>query len=156
MKVELKKIHYSASLSQETAAFVADVWVDGKLRGSVRNSGHGGPDIVAPPSLAAEIEAYAKTLPPLPGDAELGPLPMSAELLFAGLLEDHLASKRLKKLMKDRVLFTDKGRKGIFELRAIKGDSLSSLANAVRKSSKTDKVLNDLPFEEAVRIYRSA
>ena len=45
MKFELKKISYSEALSQETSAYAAVVYVDGKKQFSVSNSGHGGCDM---------------------------------------------------------------------------------------------------------------
>jgi len=63
MKIELKRVTYNSRLSEETAAFAADLWINGKKRGDVLNDGHGGPDRIHPYTLAQEIEAYAATLP---------------------------------------------------------------------------------------------
>lgn len=97
MKIELKKVSYSKALSEETPAYAGEVWVDGKKRGTVRNQGHGGPDMIWPHDLASEIEAYAKTLPPIPASKDTFgmEIPMSAELIFGKLLEKHLAAKDL-------------------------------------------------------------
>ncbi len=42
MKIELKKIKHSPSLSEETNAFTADLYINGILAGYCRNSGQGG------------------------------------------------------------------------------------------------------------------
>ena len=41
MKIELRRFTTNARLSQETTAFAADVWVDGKKVGYAENDGHG-------------------------------------------------------------------------------------------------------------------
>ena len=42
MKVEIKSIKFSESLSEETNAFTANLYIDGKKRGYCRNDGRGG------------------------------------------------------------------------------------------------------------------
>src|SRR5207244_27276 len=42
VKVELKRLSISERLSQETTAFAADIWIDGKKAGTAENAGHGG------------------------------------------------------------------------------------------------------------------
>jgi hypothetical protein len=65
MNVELKRFTTNARLSQETTAFAADVWVDGKKAGHAENDGHGGCTIVhLDPSIRGAVEAHGKTLVP--------------------------------------------------------------------------------------------
>lgn len=65
MKVELKRFTTNARLSQETTAFAADVWVDGKKAGFAENDGHGGNTMVhMDKSVRDAFEAYGKTLVP--------------------------------------------------------------------------------------------
>lgn len=66
MKIELKRFSYSERLSEETSAFAADVWIDGKNVGYAKNDGHGGCTIVQinPLELREKVEAYARTLMP--------------------------------------------------------------------------------------------
>lgn len=147
MKIELKKVSYSKALSQETSAYAAEVWVDGKKRGNVRNQGHGGGDMIHPYDLAREIEAYAKTLPPIPASEGTFnmELPMSAELIFGDLLEKHLLAKDLKSALKRKVLFTmDDGK--LYQVKA----------GARPSNPRVVKILNDLPFEEALTLYKTA
>ena len=42
MNLQLKNVHFSERLSQETNAFAADVFFNGKKVGYAENSGHGG------------------------------------------------------------------------------------------------------------------
>ena len=53
MQFELRRVSYSATLSQETSAFTADIWVDGKKAGSAENHGTGGCTNIRPPARAA-------------------------------------------------------------------------------------------------------
>lgn len=51
MKLELKKVSFSESLSDDSNAFTADVHIDGVKRATASNHGHGGP---------TDVHAYAK------------------------------------------------------------------------------------------------
>ena len=42
MRIELKNVKIYAGLSEETVAFNASVYVDGKKVGDAKNTGHGG------------------------------------------------------------------------------------------------------------------
>jgi len=65
VKIELRRFTTNARLSQETTAFAADVWVDGKKVGTAENSGHGGNTLVRlDPAVRALVEAHGKTLVP--------------------------------------------------------------------------------------------
>ena len=48
LKIELKKVSHNARLSQETPAYTAEIWVDGKFFCEASNHGHGGPDMHRP------------------------------------------------------------------------------------------------------------
>jgi hypothetical protein len=61
MKIEFKRFTTNARLSQETTAFAADVWVDGKKVGTARNDGRGGCHLVhLDPSVRDAVETYGK------------------------------------------------------------------------------------------------
>ncbi len=42
MKIELKNVKFSEAMSEETNAFTADIYADGKKIGYAKNQGHGG------------------------------------------------------------------------------------------------------------------
>lgn len=104
MKIELKKIEYSARLSEETNAFSADLYIDGKKAGVASNRGHGGPTDYdginkEGDDLIRQAEEYCKALPPYKftsGDEEYS-LDMTLELFINNLLEAHLEQKELQK-----------------------------------------------------------
>ncbi len=58
-RLSLKRFVHNARMSQETNAFVADVWCDGKRVGSASNAGHGGETMVVldDASLEAEVKS---------------------------------------------------------------------------------------------------
>jgi len=141
MKIELRRISYNARLSQETSAYTADVWINGVKRGSVQNSGTGGPDIIHPFSLQKEINDYAQTLPPI--EFHGTELTMNAEMIFSDLLNRHLVGKNLQRKMKTKTLFTVADGK-VWE---VKGSTPPK--DAV-------KVLNYLPLEDAVTLFLDA
>lgn len=65
MNIELKRFTTNARLSQETTAFAADVWVDGKKAGHAQNDGHGGCTMVhLDPSVRDKVETQGKMLVP--------------------------------------------------------------------------------------------
>jgi hypothetical protein len=68
MKIELKKLKVFEEMSEETTAFVADLWINGKKVAYCKNDGHGGCTFYnAYPEqreLLAEAEAYCQSLPP--------------------------------------------------------------------------------------------
>ena len=144
MKIELKRVTYNARLSQETAAYAADIWVDGVKRGDVTNDGHGGADRINPPALGEEINAYAKTLPPV-ANPWGEPLENCAELLLGDLLSDWLAARDLKRLFKTKVVFSRDGK--IYTCQP-------GPMSVRQQESKGTVFLNGLPFNEAVTIYR--
>src|SRR3546814_2179003 len=78
MKIALKNIHYDRHLSEETHAFVANLYINGFKAGVASNQGHGGNTDYHPTDkkgrkLIEEAENYCRNLPPetyLLGDQE--------------------------------------------------------------------------------------
>lgn len=108
-KIELKKIHISERLSEETTAFVADLYINGKKAGEAKNDGHGGATFYQAydaqgRELVAEAEAYCKTLPPKRYPASDGmrafEVIMDLENFIDNLIEEELKKKELKKFTK--------------------------------------------------------
>ena len=70
MKIEIKRVKYYSELSEETNAFTADLWIDGKKVGHCKNDGQGGctdyrPDKKEDWSVIRDAEAYCNSLPPI-------------------------------------------------------------------------------------------
>ena len=107
MQIELKNIKFSEALSEETNAFVGDVYVNKVKVAYAKNDGHGGCTFYhayeGKRELVKQAEQFCEALPPLKyGGMEL---PMSLEMKIDMLLEDWLKSKDQakfdKKLQKD-------------------------------------------------------
>ena len=97
MKIELRRFTTNARLSQETTAFAADVWVDGKKAGSAENDGHGGSTIVhLDRAVRDAVEAHGKALVP----AEYQSFTSGAEWIVDQLVESELQKKADKALAK--------------------------------------------------------
>lgn len=104
MKIELKNIHYSEHLSEETSAFSANLYIDGVKAGVASNRGHGGPtDYMAHDDkgrqLIRDAEAYCEKLPPekfSAGGTEYE-LEMNLEHYIDNLLHAYLVQKDIQK-----------------------------------------------------------
>jgi hypothetical protein len=143
MKIELRKMKSAPSMSQETNAFTAEVWVDGVRRGTARNDGHGGPNHVEPASLALEIEAHARTLPPVKVPWGRGELEMCGDLLLGRMVQRALEGKRLERMLKTKTVLLKGGK-----CYTVKGHAVP-----VRPG---EEHLNGLPFEDALTKYLAA
>lgn len=160
MKIQLKNVKYAAFASEETACFEADIWVDGKKEGHVRNDVHDGCNWIEPMSLHYRIEAYAKTLPPMKLEfgGKVHEMEHSADSYISEILEDHLQEKELKKLLKSHLVgrCTDGM---IIKTRKLTPVQMEQFCKAkVPMGEPKDKVvvLNYLPFEKALALYRGA
>ena len=105
MKIELKKITFSERMSEETNAFVADLYVNGKKVGYVKNDGRGGCTEyngynVQDNETIKQAEAYCKSLPKVrveEFDFEYEP---TLESVIDEQFENWLKEKELKKMNK--------------------------------------------------------
>jgi hypothetical protein len=125
VKIELKRLAISLRLSQETIAFAADVYVDGKKAGFAGNDGHGGSTNVhiQPRELADRVEAYGKTLVPAEYKFVTGTEWLVDELIEAELQRRHDA-KEAKRIAKYDALEAAKFAKhGMLCARVRAGDS---------------------------------
>ena len=97
MKIELRRFTSNVRLSQETTAFAADIWVDGKKAGSADNDGHGGATRVRlDPSVRDQVEAHGKNLVPVEYKSFVG----GAEWIVDQLVEAELQKKSDKAFAK--------------------------------------------------------
>lgn len=165
MKIELKKIKYFEAGSEETFCFTADIWIDGRYQGSVRNDGHGGSHLISPPSLEAQINAWGRTLPQydlgIPSREDPSkPMMVSpdAESLINDIMTDWLHAKDLKRLFNKHILFTRRGERGIFQVKLKAPSSLvlqqPTTIERMRTGHNADIILNLMPFDEALVLYK--
>jgi len=112
-KVELKKIEYSERMSEETSCFVADLYINGKKVGYVKNDGRGGCTAYYGNSrednvLFAEIEAYCKTLPKVKPDGYSFEYQPTLESIIDDQFEQWLKNreeKRMRKVMEMAIIW---------------------------------------------------
>ncbi len=154
--VTLAKVEYNERFSQETNCFSADVLVDGVPIGRVGNSGTGGGDDYFPFSVCDRLDEIAKMMPLLYPEEKWE---NNAELLVGVIFADWLANRDLKRALKKKVVFTTAEGK-IFTATGFKGDELAQLlakGEAVLKAEfpKAVKILNLLPYEEALAAYKA-
>lgn len=106
MKIELKNIKHSPSLSEETEAFTADLYINGALAGYAKNNGHGGSTDYYQANekgrdLIRNAEEHCLSLPdkqyPAAYGMEAYSLKMNLEHFIDDLLSSHLQEKENKK-----------------------------------------------------------
>jgi hypothetical protein len=96
MQIALRNITYEPRLSQETSAFVGEVFIDGRHVGTADNDGRGSQTRVQiqPPRLRKMAEAFCQSLPPCQFPAAYGAeafeVPMDLPLYIDLLLEQHI------------------------------------------------------------------
>ena len=155
MKIELKALKYSDFASQETHCFQANIYIDGKMRGTADNDGRGGMTTIRPWQLHNEIKLYTDKIPPRIvkyGDTEMS-LDTSPDSYIDELVTLALHEKDLKRAMKTRILFTRENQ--VFETKKLTAAELAaSLAHAqIKDKLNADQVLNLLPMGEALSLY---
>ena len=101
MKIELKSIKFSEAMSEETNAFTANLYINGKKVGYCKNQGHGGctdynSDAPEFRSVIKDAETYCSALPKTKWKGM--EFDQSLESVIDQLLEDWLKAKETKKM----------------------------------------------------------
>lgn len=93
MKVELKNIKICNAMSEETTAFTATIYVDGKRAGEARNDGRGGSTDYhfSDQVVRQRFETWAASLPPEVVDGIT--LPMNADFYLSNLVHEYAVKK---------------------------------------------------------------
>lgn len=155
MKIELKALKYSDFASQETHCFQANIYIDGKMRGTADNDGRGGMTTIRPWELYEEIKLHTDKIPPQIVDYNGAKLTLetSPDSLIDEFVTLALHEKDLKRAMKTRILFTRKNQ--VFETQAFDAAKLKAAVNhpQVREKLDADEILNLLPVGEALKLY---
>jgi hypothetical protein len=157
MKITLANFKYYSSFSQETNAYEAVVIVDGVPVFTASNRGIGGADDYRPLEpretnrvKLREVEEYAKTLPPR---IDAHNLPMNLELLIDELVTEKIVAMDLAKALKTKALLVDNGK--IYAYKK-KGVPISKIVDWLKKNKPGLSILNELPFADALAIYRKS
>lgn len=163
-KIELRKISHNASLSEETSAYTAQVWVDGVHVCDVSNHGQGGCDMQYPAKgkTHADVEAlneYCKTTFPKQSFEAGGgthEYDTDLEVVCGDLLAEHLLAKDLKRSLGSKILFMKPGKPGIYQCKKVKGEDPARFIAVIKETHKIERTLNEMPFDEALALYRKA
>lgn len=148
MKVEVKNVKIAAHLSQETNAFTASLYIDGKRVGTAQNQGTGGCTLVTPRS-ADDREVIATA------ERHFGSRTVELDLAPGATVRDSLGFKidrlverfqyerDVKRLIRNKTVFTHNGE--VYT---------SPAPSAAIKARHSDaRVLNDLALDEAVDLF---
>lgn len=168
MKIELRKIHYSETFSQETSAYTADVYADGKLLGHARNDGNGGCDMLYPAKgrTNSDIEAVNEAVKKERGvekvdlgDGHYFNHQIDLESVCHELLEAHLKARdekreinRFKRDLSSRVIFVEAGK--VMQTRKIPTDKFEATKQGFKTKYPNCEILNELPFEQAFAKFK--
>lgn len=158
MKIELKNVKVIESMSEETNCYTASLYVDGKKIGIVSNRGHGGCDEFNGDWTA--FEAAQNWLKSNHEEVQLSEdmsVPMDMELFCGEWVENWRVTKSLKKDLKSKVLFTEKGKPGLYQLswKGVRTLTDRHIDHAKAKHPNAT-ILNTLPLEKALEIYKKA
>jgi hypothetical protein len=160
-RITLKKFKSMESLSEETLCFTADVYLDGRKWAEASNYGHGGPTDVHPlPGISTQAELNALDQ----HFKDTNPKIVFMEMELDDDLEsviDNLANalhftKLIKADLKKKIMGQDPETKLIYQWgRRQKGkDVYAKLLPLVRAKHPTYVILNELPIEEAIVLYK--
>lgn len=160
MNLEMKAIKFSEWASEETYCYQANVYLDGKPFAMVSNDGHGGCDRdYDHPKFKGDYRATMKKVDDyfksLPNTDPCEYFPEGIEQTFERWCHDqvctYLYRKDLKKaLKKNKVVYqkNDDGKMGLYNWH------INANSDALKKRYPEAIILNDLPEDEALTIFR--
>lgn len=162
--ITLKSLEVAKSLSEETTAYTATVYVDGVKFAEASNHGQGAEDLIRPingktyADLAALEERIKATYPPFdlasPGEAP-NTIPMDLSLLIGEEITKAEWLKDYRRTIKAKVLFSKPGQKGIFQMKWDKKHPLAAYVQVIREKDPEATILNLMPEAEGLAYYRA-
>ena len=143
MKLELKNIKHTAWASEETHCYQASLYVDGKPVATVSNDGHGGADRYYdhPKCVYSGRSAWCDKMQEVHEYFKSLPNTHSLEFWCADQVNDWLSARELKKNLKKSYVYHFADGAGMF-------------AHKLRPASTVAVVLNDMPFADALAIWK--
>jgi hypothetical protein len=150
--IELKNINISVKLSEETPAYTAKLFVDGKFLGEVRNQGFGGCDIFDGKwddynDVDKRVrETYPKRTYEWGGGGEFDE---TLECICHGLVWLHVDQRNMKSRLSKTVMTFEDGKVYTF-----KGKRTKELEDRIATQKPNATILNRLSFEKAWAIIQ--
>jgi hypothetical protein len=143
MKISLKNIKHLSSLSHETYAFTADLYIDGRPVGRAKNRGHGGSTDYLPyqgkRDIITKAEKYCESLPDITKklrDKSFS-YKQSLETVIYSIVNDFIELKvekdfetKLRKAMLTGIVVGVKGASSYAVYKLPKGQTLAGLDKA--------------------------
>lgn len=157
MKIELKNIKEHKGLSQETPAYTARVYVDGKPAVDVSNDGHGGCDyqyaIKGAAHTVEEINDWCKAnLPKIEFGDDYPPMDQDLELWCHAELGRQDSIKWVKSQLR-RNIIVNTGEKVVAWTKKKKGRDIERLIrDQVAKKYPDGTILNDGSLDDALAV----
>jgi hypothetical protein len=160
MKITLKNIKHARNLSEETNAFTATVYVDGKKAGDAYNRGNGGctEATIDDKKLRAKVEAYFANLPKVHCERFNFDYQPTLDLTVDELIEEDLERKDLQALIRKGVVVIKDGGLFVYPFsKYIRGDKSPTLKQQLKvrvKNQVGGEILNDCPLKDIVSIVK--
>ncbi len=157
MQIELKNIKHAAFASEETNCYRASLYVDGKKIGEVSNEGRGGPDRFQGDTAAfARADEWCRTNLPKWSLPEFSDKEYETDLEhhFGSLLETWQYTRDYKRAIKTKVLLIYPDKPGVYEIKH-RGQA-ERIVEKLQAQHPGIRILNTLPLDEAVALFRSA
>lgn len=157
MKLSLKNLKVSEHLSEETTAFTATVYIDGKRAFYARNQGHGGENmldpIIADCAGRKKITSAQEHFRSQPSVAcEYGDLPMSLDFAVSLAVEEALYLKDMKRCLRKVTVLTPEG---IQTFKAAFKPTPENLDHIAQKYPDY-VILNTLSETDALRVWKES
>ena len=153
MKLTLKNLKVAEHLSEETVAFTATVYIDGKRAFTACNHGTGGENMLEPlkdRGIIDRAQTYFASLPPEP--SQYGDLPMSLDFAVSLAVDEALHLKDLKRCLKK---ITVKTPEGICTFKASFKPTPENLAYIAQKHPDY-VILNTLSEDDALKLWKES
>ena len=173
MKLELKNIKHSEFASEETHCYQATLYVDGKKMAEVRNDGQGGSDFqwALKPFTEKDLDKVRawciKNLPKwkFENNVKFEMCDTDLEMWCGEEVNKFLVSRDLKRKLNKKIIYEQNKELWEYSFKGVKKleqKHLISFVNGVAKAKVENNenwknvtaILNTLPFDKALEIYR--
>jgi hypothetical protein len=159
VELELKAVKYSKSLSQETYAFTAKMYVNGRKYADVSNNGGGGPNLIHRVKHDGQLDAAVmeKAYKELQ-DAGWGDCTIEVVENWASeAVTQHLLRKDMKADFRKSIVFRKtKNDAALMSWKRPKPLTVDQCVTSMRETWPDMVVLNTMPEDEAFKEYKSA
>lgn len=141
MHIELRKLRVMAGLSEETACYTAEIWIDGVRSFAASNRGHGGADYYHPLGSVTEAEVNDWLRANRPTRVFHGiMLEPSLEHEIAHLMDAAEQGKALRRKLRTNIITIENGSVYSYPL---KGRPPAAVASAIRKTNPAAEIVYD-------------